>query len=86
MQVCDVMTREVESVTPDSSLQQDGDGRWAWGSPPVCDGRRLDAAVLARMSILQVRRLAALDHDRDLVGIVALGDIATEPHSLRAAK
>lgn len=35
-----------------------------------------DAA--ARMGELQVRRLAVLDHDKRLVGIVALGDIARE--------
>jgi CBS domain-containing protein len=31
-----------------------------------------------RMAELQVRRLPVLDHDRRLVGIVALGDIARE--------
>lgn len=31
-----------------------------------------------RMAELQVRRLAVLDHDKRLVGIVALGDIARE--------
>ncbi len=35
--------------------------------------------VLERMKVLQVRRLAILDRDKTLVGIVALGDIATEP-------
>jgi CBS domain-containing protein len=35
-----------------------------------------DAA--ARMAKLQVRRLPVLDHDKRLVGIVALGDIARE--------
>ncbi len=125
MQVCDVMTREVETVAPDSSLQQAAMAMEAAGvgSLPVCDGRRLlgtltdrdivirgvatgrspvemavrecmtediawayedeDAEeVLARMSTLQVRRLAVLDRDRNLVGIVALGDIATEPRSV----
>ena len=35
--------------------------------------------VLERMKVLQVRRLAVLDRGKALVGIVALGDIATEP-------
>ena len=33
------------------------------------------------MKTLQVRRLAVLDKDKTLVGIVALGDIATEPRA-----
>jgi CBS-domain-containing membrane protein len=37
--------------------------------------------VLERMKILQIRRLAVLDRDKKLVGIVALGDIATEPRA-----
>ena len=37
--------------------------------------------VLARMKTLQVRRLAVLDKDKNLVGIVSLGDIATEPRA-----
>ena len=37
--------------------------------------------VLARMKTLQVRRLAVLDRAKNLVGIVALGDIATEPRA-----
>jgi len=37
--------------------------------------------VLARMRVLQVRRLAVLNKQKDLVGIVALGDIATEPRA-----
>jgi CBS-domain-containing membrane protein len=35
--------------------------------------------VLDRMKALQIRRLAILDRDKKLAGIVALGDIATEP-------
>ncbi|UYN95561.1 MAG: CBS domain-containing protein [Enhydrobacter sp.] len=38
-------------------------------------------AVLERMKVLQVRRLAILDRDRRLVGIVSLGDVATEPRA-----
>jgi CBS domain-containing protein len=34
--------------------------------------------VLARMSDLQIRRMPVVDDDKQLVGIVALGDFATE--------
>jgi CBS domain-containing protein len=124
MQVSDVMTRDVETIPPDASLQQAAEAMEAMGvgSLPVCDGRRLvgtltdrdivvrgvatgrspvemlvrecmtadisyafedeDAEeVLARMKTLQVRRLAVLDRQKNLVGIVALGDIATEPRA-----
>jgi CBS-domain-containing membrane protein len=37
--------------------------------------------VLERMKTLQVRRLAVLDRDKKLAGIVALGDVATEPRA-----
>ncbi|HEY2876932.1 MAG TPA: CBS domain-containing protein [Reyranella sp.] len=37
--------------------------------------------VLERMKMLQVRRLAILDRDKKLAGIVALGDVATEPRA-----
>ena len=118
------MTRDVETIPPDASLQQAAEVMEAMGvgSLPVCDGRRLvgtltdrdivvrgvatgrspiemlvrecmtedisyafedeDAEeVLARMKTLQVRRLAVLDRAKNLVGIVALGDIATEPRA-----
>src|SRR4029077_15482930 len=121
MQVCDVMTRDVETIPPDASLQKAAEAMEALGvgSLPVCDGRRLVGTltdrdivvrgvatgrspvemlvrdcmtedisyafededveeVLARMKALQVRRLAVLDRDKNLVGIVSLGDIATE--------
>ena len=124
MQVCEVMTRQVETVAPDASLQQAAMAMEAMGvgSLPVCAGRRLigtltdrdivvrgvatgrspvemevrecmtadiswafeeeDAEeVLQRMKTLQVRRLAVLDKDKNLVGIVSLGDIATEPRA-----
>jgi CBS domain-containing protein len=124
MQVRDVMTRQVETVAPDASLQEVAEAMEAMGvgSLPVCAGRRLvgtitdrdivvrgvatgrspvemlvrecmtedisyayeeeDAEeVLARMKTLQVRRLAVLDKRKNLVGIVALGDIATEPRA-----
>ncbi len=122
MQVSEIMTREVETVAPDASLQKAAAAMEAIGvgSLPVCDGNRLvgtitdrdivvrgvaagrspvdtlvadcmteDIAyafddeeaeeVLERMKVLQVRRLAVLDRGKALVGIVALGDIATEP-------
>src|SRR5215468_9216796 len=123
MQVSEVMTREVETMAPEASLQEAAQAMEAMGvgSLPVCAGRRLvgtvtdrdivvrgvatgrspvemlvrecmteeisfayedeDAEeVLARMSALQVR-LAVLDRRKNLVGIVALGDIATEPRA-----
>lgn len=124
MQVSEVMTRQVETVAPDASLQQAAMSMEAMGvgSLPVCQGRRLvgtltdrdivvrgvatgrspvdmqvrdvmtediswafedeDAEeVLARMRTLQIRRLAVLDKNKNLVGIVSLGDIATEPRA-----
>jgi CBS domain-containing protein len=124
MQVLDVMTRDVETIAPDASLQQAAEAMEAMGvgSLPVCDGRRLvgtltdrdivirgvatgrspvemvvrdcmtedisyafeeedSEEVLARMKTLQIRRLAVLDKDKNLVGIVSLGDIATEPRA-----
>ena len=124
MQVLDVMTRDVETIAPDASLQQAAEAMEAMGvgSLPVCDGRRLvgtltdrdivirgvatgrspvemvvrecmtedisyafeeedSEEVLARMRTLQIRRLAVLDREKNLVGIVSLGDIATEPRA-----
>jgi CBS domain-containing protein len=124
MQVCEVMTREVETIAPDASLQAAAQAMEALGvgSLPVCQGRRLVGAitdrdivvrgvatgrspvemlvrecmsediswayededaeeVLARMRALQVRRLAVLDRQKNLSGIVSLGDIATEPRA-----
>ena len=124
MQVSEIMTREVETVAPDASLQQAASAMEALGvgSLPVCDGDRLVGAitdrdivvrgvaaglspveavvrdcmtadivyaycdeeadeVLERMKALQVRRLAILDRDKKLAGIVSLGDVATEPRA-----
>lgn len=124
MQVSEIMTRDVETVAPDASLQQAASAMEGLGvgSLPVCDGRRLVGAitdrdivvrgvaaglspvdclvrdcmtadvayafsdeeadeVLERMKTLQLRRLAVLDRDKTLIGIVALGDIATEPRA-----
>ncbi len=124
MQVSEIMTRDVQTVAPDASLQQAASIMEAMGvgSLPVCDGKRLVGAitdrdivvrggaagmspveglvrdcmtadvayafsdeeadeVLERMKVLQVRRLAVLDRDKSLIGIVSLGDIATEPRA-----
>ncbi|CAN5717289.1 CBS domain-containing protein [soil metagenome] len=124
MQISEIMTREVETIAPDASLQQAAAAMEALGvgSLPVCDGRRLVGAitdrdivvrgvaaglspvegqvsdcmtedivfafcdeeaeeVLERMKTLQVRRIAILDRDKILAGIVSLGDIATEPRA-----
>ncbi|MDB5489630.1 MAG: hypothetical protein JWQ58_3345 [Reyranella sp.] len=129
MQVSEIMTRQVETVAPDASLQKAAEAMEAMGvgSLPVCAGKRLvgtitdrdivvravaagwspvdtlvkdcmteDVAyafcdeeteeVLERMKVLQVRRLAILDRDKTLVGIVALGDIATEPDAAAEAR
>ena len=119
------MTRDVETIAPDASLQKAAEAMEAMdvGSLPVCAGRRLVGAitdrdivgarrgdagrspvemlvrdcmtedisyafededaeeVLARMKALQIRRLAVLDRTKNLVGIVSLGDIATEPRA-----
>jgi CBS domain-containing protein len=121
MQVKDIMTRNVEVVRPDATLQEaarkmkDLDV----GAIPVCDGRKLqgmltdrditirataegidpkqarvqdtmtpevyycfenqsveDAALL--MMEKQVRRIPIVNEDRDLVGIIALGDVAVD--------
>ena len=121
------MTREVETIAPDASLQRAASAmeQMGVGSLPVCEGRRLlgtitdrdivvrgvatgaspvdmqvrdcmsediswayededTEEVLARMKVLQVRRLAVLDRQKNLVGIVAFGDIATEPDAATA--
>jgi CBS domain-containing protein len=124
MQISEIMTRDVEIIAPEASLQQAAAAMEALGvgSLPVCDGKRLVGAitdrdivvrgvaaglspidglvshcmtsdivyaycdeeaeeVLERMKTLQVRRLAVLDRDKLLAGIVSLGDIATEPRA-----
>ena len=42
-------------------------------------------AALERMKALQIRRLMVLSRDKKLVGILALGDIATEPDAAPSA-
>ena len=127
MQVSEIMTRQVEIVPPDASLQQAAAIMEAKGvgSLPVCSGRRLLGAitdrdivvrgvatggspvdmlvrdcmtsdiayafadeeveaVLERMKALKIRRLVVLDREKNLVGIVSLGDIAVEPRATDA--
>ena len=128
MIIADIMTREVEAVPPDASLQEAAqlmDSRNI-GALPVCNSERLigvvtdrdivvravalgsspsettvrecmtvDAtyafededvdAALERMKALQIRRLIILDREKKLVGILALGDIATEPDAAPSA-
>src|SRR5579871_4546561 len=59
MQVCEIMTREVETVAPDASLQQAASAMEAMGvgSLPVCDGQRLVGAITDRDIV--VRGVAA---------------------------
>jgi CBS domain-containing protein len=121
MQVKEIMTRNVEVIRPDATLQEaarkmkDLDV----GAIPVCDGRKLqgmltdrditirataegadpketrvqdtmtpdvyycfenqsveDAALL--MMEKQVRRIPIVNNEHDLVGIIALGDVAVD--------
>src|SRR6185503_16147343 len=50
MQICEIMTREVETVPPDASLQKAAAAMEAVGvgSLPVCQGRRLVGAITDR--------------------------------------
>ncbi|MGH6610685.1 MAG: CBS domain-containing protein [Burkholderiaceae bacterium] len=58
--------------TPVSEVMTD-DVVWCNESDEVED-------VLQQMSDAQIRRIPVIDEDRNLVGIVALGDIALEEH------
>jgi len=121
MKISEVMTREVEVISPDASLREAARKMddLNVGVLPVCDGQRLvgvltdrDITVRAtsigespdvtrvdevmsdevwwcsdddevedvarRMGDKQVRRMPVVDHNRMLVGIVALGDLATD--------
>ena len=70
----DITVRGVaEGMIPQESLVSDvmtEDVRWCRDTDSVAD-------VLARWASAQVRRLAVLDANNEIVGIVALGDIAT---------
>ena len=121
MDVSKVMTRDVEVVRPDATLQEAAQKMKAIdvGSLPVCDGRKLqgmltdrDVAIRAvaegrdprqtkvrevmtadivygrtgqdikeiaeTMAAHQIRRLPIVNDDNELVGIVALGDLAVD--------
>ena len=120
MQLSNIMSHDVEVISPDSTIQDAADKMKSLdvGSLPVCDGTRLlgmltdrDIAVRAVaagcppstsvrdamtpyvtccfddedvqraakvMQEKQIRRLPVLNHDKRLVGIVSLGDIATQ--------
>jgi CBS domain-containing protein len=117
----EVMTRDVQVIHPNASLEEAASrmDELNVGPLPVCDGRRLvgmltdrdivvratsigsdpkstrvrdvmsagvvycfedeDVRVAARrMEQEQIRRLLILDRDKNLVGIVSLGDLAVE--------
>ena len=119
MQVSQILTREVETIRPDTPVREAAQRMRSMdvGSLPVCDGRHLLGMVTDRditiritaegrdpantpvqeamtpdiayvfedqdvqeaariMQDRQIRRLPVLSRDRQLVGIVALGDLA----------
>ena len=121
MDISRVMTRQVEVVRPDATLQEAAQKMKDIdvGSLPVCDGRKLQGMITDRdvairavaegrdprttrvkdvmttevvygrtgqdvkeiaetMASHQIRRLPIVNDDNDLVGIVALGDLAVD--------
>ena len=119
MQVSDIITRDVETIGPDTTVKEAAQRMRSAdiGSLPVCDGRRLIGMVTDRditirvtaegrdaastpvqeamtpdvafvfedqdvqeaakiMQERQIRRLPVISRDRQLVGILALGDLA----------
>jgi len=121
MQVCEVMTKRAECISPKANLQQAAERMKELdvGALPVCDNDRLTGMLTDRDIILrcvceghdpradrvgdtmtpkiiycfedddvtkavdlmiakQVRRLPVLNHDKRLVGMLALGDLAVE--------
>ena len=120
MQLSQILTRDVETIRPDTSVREAAQRMRSMdvGSLPVCDGRTLLGMVTDRdlairvlaegrdpnntpvqeamtpdvayafedddvqraadiMKERQTRRLPVVDREKHLVGIVALGDIAT---------
>jgi CBS domain-containing protein len=120
MQVSQILTRDVETVRPDTTVKEAAQRMRSMdvGSLPVCDGRRLLGMVTDRditiritaegrdaqstpvreamtpdvafvfedqdvqeaarvMRERQIRRLPVINREKHLVGILALGDIAT---------
>jgi CBS domain-containing protein len=121
MTLKEIMTRDVEVVSPDATLQEAARilKTQNIGSVPVCDGTRIQGMITDRdiairavaegrdpfvtlvrdvmtpeviycmenqsiedaahiMEQQQIRRLVILNENKDLVGIVSLGDLATE--------
>jgi CBS domain-containing protein len=121
MQLRDIMTRDVEVVSPKDTIRDAARIMKTRnvGSIPVCDGKRLQGIITDRdiavravaegrdasatlvgdvmtpdivygredqdvgdaarvMEQQQIRRLVVLDDDKQLVGIVSLGDLATD--------
>jgi CBS domain-containing protein len=121
MDISQVMTRQVEVVRPDATIQEAAQKMKAIdvGSLPVCDGRKLRGMLTDRdvtiravaegrnpsetrvsevmtadviygrtgqdvkeiaetMATHQIRRLPIVNEDHELVGIVALGDLAVD--------
>jgi CBS domain-containing protein len=121
MDISQVMTRQVEVVRPDATIQEAAQKMKAIdvGSLPVCDGRKLRGMLTDRdvtiravaegrnpgetrvsevmtadiiygrtgqdvkeiaetMAAHQIRRLPIVNEDHELVGIVALGDLAVD--------
>ena len=119
MQVSQILTREVETIGPDTSVKEAAQRMRSMdvGSLPVCDGRRLLGMVTDRditiritaegrdaastpvqeamtpsvdfvfedqdvqdaariMKDRQIRRLPVLSRDKQLVGILSLGDLS----------
>ena len=120
MQLSEIITREVETIRPDTSAREAAQRMRSMdvGALPVCDGRRLLGMVTDRdlairvlaegrdpnatpvqdamtpdvcyafedddvqraadiMKDRQIRRLPVVNREKQPVGIVALGDIAT---------
>jgi CBS domain-containing protein len=120
MQVSQILTRNVETIRPDTTVKEAAQRMRSMdvGSLPVCDGRRLLGMVTDRditiritaegrdaantpvqeamtpdvafvfddqdvqeaaklMRERQIRRLPVVNREKQLVGILALGDIAT---------
>jgi CBS domain-containing protein len=120
MQVAEIMTRDVQTVSPTDTIQHAAATMDALnvGAVPVCDGKRLvgmltdrDITVRAtaaderpsecrvgdimtedvqccyenddieeaieRMKSVQVRRMPVVNRNKEIVGMVSLGDLAT---------
>jgi len=84
--VCDGKRLQGMITDRDITIRATAEGRG--GDTPVnevmttdviwCTGDDDTQEVLARMADAQVRRIPVVDQDRNLVGIVALGDLAVE--------